>query len=88
VLRDPTPPVDAAAQPSARLRLAVYPWAEVQVDDLPPFLTPRASPLSLSPGRHAVSLRHPSFGEERLELLLEPGEVVRVEHSFVEPGVP
>lgn len=85
---DSTPPVDAPAKSHASLRLAVYPWAEVQVDDLPPFLTPRASPLSLSPGRHTVALRHPSFGEEHRELLLEPGETLVIEHSFLEPGAP
>jgi len=83
-----TPPVDAAAQPSASLRIAVSPWAEVQVDDLPPFLTPRASPLSLNPGQHTIVLRHPRFGEERREVLLDSGENLVLEHSFMEPLEP
>jgi hypothetical protein len=83
-----TPPVDAAAQPSASLRIAADPWAEVQVDDLPPFLTPRASPVSLNPGPHSIVLRHPRFGEERREVLLESGETLILEHSFVEPLEP
>lgn len=77
-----TPPVEAAAQPTASLLFAVHPWAEVQVDDQPPFLTPRASPVVLTPGRHSVVLRHPRFGEERRELLIETGEALVLEYSF------
>ncbi len=73
---------------SAALRFAVYPWAEVSVDEERPFLTPRARPLRLAPGRHAISLRHPRYGESLHTLDLEPGEERVVRHVFNAAGLP
>ncbi len=73
---------------SAAVLFAVYPWAEVSVDEERPFLTPRARPLRLAPGRHAVALRHPRYGESLHTLDLEPGEERVVRHVFDAAGLP
>ena len=73
---------------SAAVLFAVYPWAEVSVDEERPFLTPRARPLRLAPGRHAVALRHPRYGESLHTLDLEPGEERVVRHVFGAAGLP
>ncbi len=73
---------------SAAVRFAVYPWAEVSVDEETPFLTPRARPLRLAPGRHEIALRHPRYGESVHSLDLEPGEERVVRHVFDAAGLP
>ncbi len=75
-------------QRSASVRFAVYPWAEVTVDDAEPFLTPRARPVELSPGGHQVAFRHPRFGEVLRAYRFEPGEERLVRHVFDAAGVP
>ena len=73
---------------SAVVRFAVYPWAEVSVDEETAFLTPRARPLRLAPGRHAIALRHPRYGESLHTLDLEAGEERVVRHVFEAAGLP
>lgn len=58
----------------AFVRFVVHPWAEIQVDESPAFLTPIASPLELAPGEHEIVLRHPRLGTVRRRVNLEPGE--------------
>ena len=73
---------------SAAVRFAIYPWAEVSVGGETPFLTPRARPLRLAPGRHVFALRHPRYGESLHTLDLEPGEERVVRHVFPAAGLP
>ncbi len=81
--------LDAVVQSqSASVRFAVYPWAEVSVDAGSPFLTPRARPVELAPGRHGIALRHPRYGEVLQTLDLEPGEERVVRHVFDAAGLP
>jgi hypothetical protein len=64
------------------VRFAAYPWAQVRVDDLAPFDTPRAERLELAPGTHEVVFLHPVFGREVREIELSPGEELVVRHDF------
>jgi hypothetical protein len=66
----------------ALVRFAAYPWAQVRVDDLAPFHTPRAERLTLEPGIHEVVFSHPVFGEEVREIELSAGEELLVSHVF------
>ncbi len=75
-------------QRSASVRFAVYPWAEVTIDDAEPFLTPRARPVELAPGSHQVAFRHPRFGEALRAYRFEPGEQRVVRHVFDAASVP
>jgi hypothetical protein len=84
------PPVSAvkpATLQPAQVAFVAHPWAEIQVDDLPPFLTPRAEPVELSPGRHELVFRHPRYGEVRQSLVIQPGERRMVRHIFKRPAV-
>lgn len=67
-------PAVSATAPPARVRIVAEPWAEVQVDKSPPFLTPRAEPVELSPGQHEVVFRHPSLGTVRRTVRVKSGE--------------
>lgn len=81
--QEQTPPVSAsAAELPASVVFTAYPWAEVQVDDRAPFLTPRAEPLSLAAGAHEIRFVHPRFGEARRSIVLRAGERRVVRHSF------
>ncbi len=62
-----------AAEP-AHVRFVVHPWAEVEVEGLAPFLTPRAARLELVPGKHQVVYRHPKLGTVERQITVEPGE--------------
>ena len=58
----------------AHVRFVVHPWAEVEVEGLAPFLTPRAARLELVPGKHQVVYRHPKLGTVKRQITVEPGE--------------
>ncbi|NRA01335.1 MAG: protein kinase [Myxococcales bacterium] len=79
-----TAPRDVAAQmltpadAPGLVSFVAHPWAEIQVDDLPPFVTPQAAPLELAPGEHRVVFRHPTLGSRERTLRVVPGERRRV----------
>ena len=74
----PAPP----AEDPARVRFVVRPWAEVRLDDGTVFVTPRAEPVSLDPGRHSIVLEHPVFGKSELTVELDAGEDRVIRHDF------
>ena len=84
------PPEPAAPLPvePASVAFVAHPWAEIQVDDQPAFLTPRAQPFELAPGSHELVFRHPRYGEARQTLKVRPGEQRVVRHLFVRPLSP
>jgi serine/threonine-protein kinase len=87
----PPAPVDAglSAQPrAARLRVHAFPWAEVHVDGRPSFVTPRAAPIEIAPGRHEIELRHPRFGTSTRMIELAPGEQRTLRHVFDQTETP
>ena len=82
-LPSPAPELVSVAPPDpARVRFTAYPWAQVRVDDLAPFHTPRAERMDLEPGRHEVVFLHPVFGREVREIELSAGEELIVSHVF------
>ncbi len=86
---EPTPratPEPTPVPEPAQVRFAVWPWAEVRVDDDAPFLTPRAAPLALAPGTHHVVFEHARFGRAEQTFEVGPGEEVVVRHDFTEGG--
>lgn len=85
---DAVPEVAAAAPPAATIVFDASPWAEIQIDDQPPFLTPRAAPVELSAGSHEVRFRHPSFGEVSQHIEVDSGEERVVRHSFTAGNPP
>lgn len=81
---------DVGAAPAStapgQVWFVAHPWAEVQVDDLPAFYTPRAEPVELAPGEHHVVFRHPTLGSHRKTVWVRSGEPQRVtEHMEPTP---
>ena len=77
------PPAVLAEEPG-QLVFVAHPWAEIQIDEQSPFLTPRAAPIELAPGPHQLVFRHPRYGEVRESIVVRPGEQRLVRHVF--PG--
>ena len=75
------PPAVLAEEPG-QLVFVAHPWAEIQIDEQAPFLTPRAAPIELAPGPHQLVFRHPRYGEVRESILVRPGEQRLVRHVF------
>jgi hypothetical protein len=84
----PPEPFTRLAGERASVTFVAYPWAVIQVDDLPAFLTPRAKPIELAPGSHELVFRHPRYGMARQTLKVRPGEQRVVRHLFKKPGAP
>lgn len=80
---DPATPPTAPDVTPAAVVFHADPWAEVLVSGHEPFLTPRARPLELQPGRHVVEFRHPTLGVARRTLRVLPGEQRIMLHRFV-----
>ncbi len=81
---EPEPSMVLPPADPARVRFVAWPWAEVRVDGQDAFLTPRARPLVLAPGRHRVSFEHPTYGVEQVTIDVAPGESRVVSHTFTE----
>jgi serine/threonine-protein kinase len=79
-VREPEAVAAVAAAPElpkpdpARIRFAVEPWAQVEVEGKAPFLTPRALPVELEPGDHLVIFRHPELGTVKRKIRVRAGE--------------
>jgi len=84
--RDPpaAPSQAASGTPpeSARVRFVAYPWAEIRTQSGERFLTPRAEPVELQPGRHLISFIHPRFGRAHYTISLAAGEERVISHVF------
>ncbi|MCZ6714074.1 MAG: protein kinase, partial [Deltaproteobacteria bacterium] len=74
-------PAVLAGEPGL-VAFVAYPWAEIQIDEQAPFLTPRAAPIELAPGSHQLLFRHPRYGEVRESIVIRPGEQRLVRHVF------
>jgi hypothetical protein len=77
-------PPAVLAEETGQLVFVAHPWAEIQIDEQAPFLTPRAAPIELAPGPHQLLFRHPRYGEVRESIVVRPGEQRLVRHVF--PG--
>jgi serine/threonine-protein kinase len=56
------------------LRVLATPWAEVWVDGQRVATTPFARGIPLPPGKHYVTLVHPSASPEKRTAIIVPGE--------------
>jgi serine/threonine-protein kinase len=61
------------------LRVLARPWAEVYVDGALIDTTPIGRPIELTPGRHYVTLKHPSAADEERAIDVLPGQAVTVD---------
>jgi serine/threonine protein kinase len=77
----PTPPPAAATEPGS-LSLAIVPWGEIVLDGAKVGVSPPVSHLSLAPGRHSIELRNGSAPAYVVQIEVESGKSVLIEHRF------
>lgn len=70
--------LEPAAREPGYLLLSVNPWAEIFVDGRLLDRTPLAAPIKLEAGRRQLMLRHPNRREYSREILIEPGDTLRL----------
>ena len=72
----------APALATGLLRLAVSPWGQVEVDGKPMGTTPPLNELTLSEGKHQVTLRNDDFPPHSITVNVTAGQPVSVKHKF------
>ncbi|CAN7218853.1 serine/threonine-protein kinase [Rhizobacter sp. LjRoot28] len=75
-----TPAPQAVA--SGTIRLAVSPWGQVEVDGKPVGTTPPLNEITLSEGRHTVTIRNDEFPPFTATINVVGGQPVNVKHRF------
>jgi len=74
-----TPTAAPTAAERGILRIAVIPWAEVEIDGTKVGVSPPLKPLSLLPGPHVVRLLHPKYEPYRRKVTVLTGETATVD---------
>ena len=74
----------AAAGPAATgvLRLAISPWGQVEVDGKPMGTAPPLNELTLSEGRHTITIRNDEFPPYSSSVTVVPGQPVSLKYRF------
>jgi len=74
----------AAAGPAATgmLRLAISPWGQVEVDGKPMGTAPPLNELTLSEGRHTITIRNDEFPPYTSSVTVVPGQPVSLKYRF------
>lgn len=77
-------PVAAAPAPAATgtVALAVSPWAHVEVDGAPAGTVPPLNRLTLTEGRHTITLRNDEFPAHTVTVQVTAGQPVTIRHKF------
>ncbi|GAB1576062.1 hypothetical protein [Bordetella petrii] len=78
---EPKPP-EPAPPASAEIRIHVQPWGEVLVDGRSRGISPPLNRLSLSPGRHQITIRNPAASDYHTTVNVSPGGSASVSHVF------
>ncbi len=89
-----TTPVPAPARPVARsaaaaaplatgeVVLAISPWGQVEVNGAPAGIAPPLNRLTLTEGRHTITIRNDEFPPHRVTITVTPDQPVTVRHKF------
>lgn len=72
----------ASAPTTGRVRLAVFPWGEIEVDGKKMGISPPLTSLSLEPGDHTIVLRNTDFAARTIRMKIEAGKTDKVSHKF------
>jgi eukaryotic-like serine/threonine-protein kinase len=78
----PTTAAPAPALASGTVRLAVSPWGQVEVDGKPMGTTPPLNELTLTEGKHQVTIRNDDFPAHNTTVTVTPGQSTSVRHKF------
>jgi hypothetical protein len=71
-----------AVAATGTLRVAVSPWGHVEVDGKPVGTAPPLNELTLSEGRHTVTIRNDAFPPFSSSVNIVPGQPVSLKHRF------
>jgi eukaryotic-like serine/threonine-protein kinase len=78
-----TAPAQAASAPTTgRVRIAVLPWGEIEVDGKKMGVSPPLTSLTLEPGEHTIVLRNTDFAARTVRLKIEAGKTDKISHKF------
>lgn len=77
----PKPP-EPAPPASGEIRIHVQPWGEVLVDGRPRGISPPLNRLTLSPGRHQITIRNPAASDYHTTVNVPSGGSASVSHVF------
>jgi eukaryotic-like serine/threonine-protein kinase len=64
------------------VQLAISPWGEVEVDGVAKGTTPPLARLTLSPGRHQITVRNGDFPPHTTTVTVEADKAVTLRHRF------
>jgi hypothetical protein len=67
---------------SGLVRLAVSPWGQVEVDGTPVGTAPPLNEITLSEGRHQITIRNEDFPPYSATVDVTPGQPVTLKHRF------
>ena len=67
-------------------RLVIKPWGEVFVNGQSRGVSPPLKTLSLPAGDYSIEIRNGDYPARMLRLKLKPGEVSKINHTFVDPA--
>jgi eukaryotic-like serine/threonine-protein kinase len=73
---------ESRATASGVLRLAISPWGNVEVDGKPAGTTPPLNELTLSEGRHTITIRNDEFPPYSSSVNIVPGQPVSLKYRF------
>lgn len=64
------------------IRLAVSPWGQVEVDGTPVGTSPPLNEITLSEGKHTITIRNEDFPPYSASVNVAPGQPVTLKHKF------
>ncbi|MCR5883358.1 serine/threonine protein kinase [Rhizobacter sp. J219] len=70
------------AAATGTLRIAVSPWGNVEVDGKPVGTAPPLNELTLTEGRHTITIRNDEFPPFSSSVTIVPGQPVSLKHRF------
>ena len=65
-----------------KVMLAVSPWGQVDVDGVPSGTAPPMTSLTLSAGRHTITIRNEDFPPLVRHVEVDPERPVQLKHRF------
>ena len=71
-----------AAVSTGQVNLAVSPWGHVEVDGSPAGTVPPLGTLTLSEGRHTITIRNDAFPPHSVTVNVTAGQPVTIRHKF------
>ncbi len=71
-----------AAPATGTVQLAVSPWGQVEVDGTSMGTAPPLNQLTLSEGRHTITLRNDAFAPHVQTINVEAGQTINIKHRF------